>query len=287
MHRRRLGDRERIELWNRSRALLAALDPRAREHRTDARATVFERDGPEPTRFVAGAEDDDLNVAFAIARIAPRVLPHRENSRFVELGHFFGGAFFVRGDRVATRRVDRELAFERVARVLFVRRDDAHGATLFRIAAIDSVDLPAFAHVGAARFRVAKKDVVELVARHLERERRRAIERFGEIVAGLLQRAALVKIRAAFHDEASVDVVEDSDVFEHRHRLRKQRLAEMKPRMMGLLEHERRYTALCELRCADRSAGTPARDHDIERHIASRRASAAARAGCVRRCRRR
>src|SRR4051812_17694295 len=108
--------------------------------------------------------------------------------------------------------------------------------------------------------------------------------------------------RAVFLDERRLDLIEHADGLEYVERLREERLAEMETREALLLEHDDARSTLHQAGGADGPTRTAADHDDVERFSrahddstpallpltfqvsVSRRSSAAARAGCARRC---
>jgi len=167
----------------------------------------------------------------------------------------------VRGERVAARCIDDE---RRVDRERAAALRDALDARRAPVPPHDARDGCLFSNVRAARARVTKEHLVEVVARDLERVIELRAPCSVEAKAAFLVEVVVVEARAVLPDERARDAVEDADLVQHQQRVRKERLAQVKAREPLFLEHDGAHTRPCEACGADRPARSPSDERDIE-----------------------
>jgi len=263
-HRRRLGHRG-VEQRLGAAELPPRADPRGRRDGADARPAVGERNEPEPTEIAAG-RDDDLDVPFALALVAPGPPHLREERRAVQVRDARCRAGRAGQHGVPTGGVHHEARRDRA--------DIPSGSASLHRASPRSVEddargLPPLAKLRAARPRATEEHLVELVARDLERVVPGRVERVGERVTDSLRRVVAVdEPGSALHEEALARLAQHADGLEHAHAPRQKRLAEVKTRMTVPLEHDDAPPVPGQTRGARRSGGPAADDGDVDGHSA-------------------
>src|ERR1019366_7592810 len=144
---------------------LPCAHPCARDHGADARSAVAKGDQPEPAALLALAEDDDLDVALALALVAPGAPDLREERGPIEVRDALDRARRPRHDRVAPAGVDHDPGLDRLPGAAVASHLDADRAAPVED---DARRFAALVNLGAARAGAAEQELVEAVSRDLE-----------------------------------------------------------------------------------------------------------------------
>ncbi|MCY1217515.1 hypothetical protein D9M72_294310 [compost metagenome] len=253
------------------RGALAPLEVGRRGHGAHAHGAVLQRDVPEP----AVVEPEERNVALEAARPALGVGEVAVQRRARMLAVALLGVELVRQQRVAPAGVDHE------ARAPFglgavVGLDLHQRAVVGRSLAgvhVDAGDAPALEGARAALAGVAEQQLVEFRTAHVHRIGKALVHRLAEVEVAAVVVPGRDELGAVLAQADGLDLGAHAEPVEQRHVHRQQGFADVKARVLRLLEQHHVVALVCEQGSHRGARRASADDHDI-------RLGAGERSGC-------
>ena len=262
------------------RGALAALEVGRRGHRADAHGAVLERDVPEP----AVVEPEQRNIALEAARPALGIgeVAVERGARMLAVALL--GIELVRQQGVAPAGIDHEArAPGGLGAVvgLDLHQRPVVGRALAGVH-VDARDALALEGPRAALAGMAEQQLVELRAAHVHRVREALVHRLAEVEMAAVVVPGRDELGAVLADADGLDLGAHAEPVEQRHVHRQQRFADVKARMLRLLEQHHVVALVREQRGHGGTRGSAADDHDVGFGAGERSGSHSLQASCCR-----
>jgi hypothetical protein len=243
------------------RRTLAALEVRGRGHGADAHGAVLQRDVPEPA--VVEPEERDVALEAPGPALGVGEVAVQRGARVLAVALL--GVELVRQQRVAPARVDHE-ARAPAGLGAVVGLDFHLRAVVGRALAgvhVHAGDALLLEGARAALAGMAEQQLVELRAAHVHRVRKALVHRLAEIeVAGMVV-PGRDELRAVLLDADGLDLGAHAQPVEQRHVHGQQRLADVKARVLRLLDQHHVVALVRQQRGHGGARRAAADDHDV------------------------